>query len=106
MSGRPAAGPPSVPFDRIATETYDRTRGGGERGERLARDMRPWLRPGRALEVGVGTGILAAALIAAGWPTAGVDLAWPMLTKAHARLGPRVAAGDARALPIAAGGVD
>jgi SAM-dependent methyltransferase len=97
---------PAVAFDRIAVDTYDRTRGGDERGARLTRDLRRWLRSGPVLEVGVGTGVLAAALVEAGVPMFGVDLALPMLGRAYTRLGPRVAAGDARRLPIADDRVD
>lgn len=89
----------SVPFDRVA-DRYDASRGGAERGERTAAVLAPWLVPGTVLEVGVGTGVVAAALTAAGHPTFGVDLAAPMLARAYDRVGPRLARADARALPV------
>ena len=93
------AGPRSVPFDRIA-DTYDSTRGGVERGGRIAAGITPWLRPGPVLEVGIGTGAVARPLTDLGHPVVGLDLSAAMLRGARRRLGPRVAAGDAHAPPI------
>ena len=59
-------------------------------------------RPGRgerALEVGIGTGYFAQALIEAGVHVAGVDLSLPMLRQAAGK-GLPVVRGDAQALPI------
>lgn len=99
------AASPSLPFDRIA-DRYDETRGGAPRGELMAVDIRPWLVPGRVLEVGVGTGVVAAALRRGALDVVGIDLAPAMLARARARLGPRVAVGDALALPLASSTVD
>jgi SAM-dependent methyltransferase len=95
----------SLSFDRVADD-YDESRGGAVRGERFAVSIVPWLAPGRVLEVGVGTGIVAAALRARGVPVYGVDLSDAMLRRAVDRLGPVVIRGDALALPVAAGSVD
>lgn len=89
----------AVPFDRIA-DRYDATRGGVERGGRLAAGLAPWLRPGLVVEVGAGTGAVALPLTELGHPVVGVDLSLPMLRGARARLGPRVAVGDGYAPPI------
>jgi SAM-dependent methyltransferase len=89
----------SVVFDRIAAD-YDATRGGLERGRRIAAGVAPWLRPGPVVEVGVGTGLIAHELLERGHGVVGVDLSVPMLTRAHARLGSRVAVGDGYRLPL------
>jgi SAM-dependent methyltransferase len=87
-------------FDRIA-DRYDATRGGPERGVRIVEELEPWLLPGRLLEVGVGTGIVALALRDRGYDVTGVDLSPAMLAHAVRRLGPgRLAVGDARRLPV------
>lgn len=96
---------PSLPFDRVA-DRYDETRGGEARGELTAVEIRPWLVPGRILEVGVGTGVVAAALRRDGLDVVGIDLAPAMLARAWARVGSRVAVGDALALPVADSTVD
>jgi SAM-dependent methyltransferase len=95
----------AVSFDRVA-DCYDATRGGAARGSVLVTDLRPYLRPGSVLEVAVGTGLVAAALIEAGFPAVGVDISTEMLRYAAARLGPRVALGDARHLPIRTASVE
>lgn len=94
-----------VPFDRIAAR-YDETRGGEPRGLQIADDVAPWLVPGPVLEVGVGTGVVASALAARGVPVSGVDLSPDMLVRARARLGAKVALGDACHLPISSSTVD
>jgi SAM-dependent methyltransferase len=95
----------SLNFDRVA-EQYDDSRGGAARGERIAADLVSWLAPGSVLEVGVGTGIVAAALRARGVAVHGVDLSTAMLRRAVDRLGPAVVRADALALPVASGSVD
>ena len=95
----------SLNFDRVA-EQYDESRGGAARGERIAADVVAWLAPGRVLEVGVGTGIVAVALRARGVPVYGVDLSTAMLRRAVDRLGPVVLRADALALPVTSGSVD
>jgi SAM-dependent methyltransferase len=96
---------PSLPFDRVA-DRYDESRGGPARGALMAADIEPWLVPGRVLEVGVGTGIVAAPLHIRGRDVFGVDLAPAMLARARERLGPRVVCGNALALPIGTAAVD
>ena len=96
----------SISFDRIA-DRYDETRGGEQRGDVLAADIDPYLGDAeRVLEVGVGTGIVAAAFGRRGRPIVGIDIAAEMLARAHERLGPRVARADAHALPVPTGIVD
>jgi ubiquinone/menaquinone biosynthesis C-methylase UbiE len=95
----------SLNFDRVADQ-YDESRGGAVRGERIAADLVSWLAPGAVLEVGVGTGIVAAALRARGVPVYGMDLSAGMLRRAVDRLGRVVVRVDALALPIASGSVD
>lgn len=95
----------SLAFDRVAHD-YDRTRGGVERGAAAAEAVLPLLpAAGPVLEVGVGTGLVAAPLTAQGRDVFGVDLSLPMLARAHERLPGRVLRGDATRLPIAAGSV-
>jgi SAM-dependent methyltransferase len=97
----------SVRFDRAA-EHYDQTRGGSEgidvallRGELDGKT--------RVLEVGVGTGLLALGLHAAGIPLIGLDLSEPMLgrllDKAEGRPFP-LALGDATSMPFVDGSFD
>jgi len=96
----------SISFDRIA-DRYDETRGGERRGQLMAADMEPYLgEPARVLEVGVGTGIMAAAFGRLGRSVVGIDISHEMLSRAHERLGSRVARGDAHALPVPGGSVD
>ena len=100
MSGR------SVSFDRIA-DRYDETRGGERRGQLIAAEMEPYLAgAARVLEVGVGTGIMAAALGRLGRAVVGVDISGEMLSRAHDRLGSRVARADGHALPMPAASID
>jgi SAM-dependent methyltransferase len=95
----------SVPFDRVAA-TYDATRGGMERGRRLAAVIGGLL-PSRGplLEVGVGTGTVSAGLAELGRDMVGVDLSLPMLAVARERLPGRIAAADALRLPVRTGSV-
>lgn len=94
----------SLAFDRVA-DCYDATRGGDSRGIVVSEALRPLLPAGRLLEIGVGTGVVAAALRAAGLDVVGVDLSGPMLARAQRRLGPRIVQADAQALPVADGAV-
>ncbi|MCI0689164.1 MAG: class I SAM-dependent methyltransferase [Sporichthyaceae bacterium] len=93
----------SLSFERIA-DRYDVTRGGEERGAAFAAGIEPWLPDGGPiLEVGVGTGAVAATLHRNGHDIVGVDLSPAMLARAVDRIGPRVAVADAHRLPIASG---
>jgi ubiquinone/menaquinone biosynthesis C-methylase UbiE len=92
---------PSKSFERVA-EIYDETRGGEERGERVADELAPHLEPSRpVLEVGVGTGVVAFALTRRGFDMTGVDISGAMLRRAVERIGPRVGRADASRLPFA-----
>ncbi len=96
---------PSLSFDRVAQE-YDRTRGGSERGEQVVAGFAPLLPPDDPLlEIGVGTGLVAAALARRGRAVAGVDLSLPMLRHAAGRVPGRVVVGDALRLPVGSGSV-
>jgi SAM-dependent methyltransferase len=91
----------SVAFDRVA-DRYDETRGGEERGRFLAGEINPFLDRSRpALEIGIGTGLVALGLRELGHLVLGVDLSPPMAARAADRLGPVVAVGDAMRLPVA-----
>jgi SAM-dependent methyltransferase len=102
MTSQPA-GP--VSFDRIA-HRYDETRGGAKRGAEMVADLERLLVPGPILEVGVGTGLVSAALTGAGHTALGVDISPLMAARARDRLGRRVAVGDARTLPVRDASVD
>jgi SAM-dependent methyltransferase len=94
----------SVVFDRIAG-SYDETRGGMERGRRIAAVVAGLLPADPVLEVGVGTGLVAAGLAELGRPPVGVDLSLPMLARARDRIPGRLAVGDALRLPVGTGTV-
>jgi len=93
-------------FDR-AVEYYDRTRGLSQEASRemtalLTSELRG---RGRTLEIGVGTGLVALPLAAAGVPLVGLDLSGPMLTKLVEKAGGQapfpLVVGDATTLPFA-----
>ncbi|MER7519435.1 class I SAM-dependent methyltransferase [Streptomyces sp. NPDC126499] len=87
-------------FDAIAP-TYDASRGGTARAAGFAGQLAPLLDPAEpVLDIGVGTGIVAAELAALGHRVYGVDLSPGMLAHARERLGARVAVGDAGRLPV------
>lgn len=97
-----------VNFDRVADE-YDSSRGGAARAEAAAQDLAPHLPAGVALEIGVGTGIVADALRSHA-PRfdrlAGIDISEQMLARASQRLPGRVLRGTARQLPFGDGTFD
>lgn len=98
----------SVNFDRMA-DRYDETRGGMERGRAYAALLAPHMvGSGPALEIGVGTGLVALAVQEQGRSVIGVDISRAMIRRAQSRLGPdtRVALADAMALPIADGALE
>lgn len=96
----------SISFDRIA-DRYDETRGGEERGRIFADEIDPYFGDAqRVLEVGVGTGIMAAALGRRGRTVVGIDISAQMLARAHERLGSRIGRADAHALPVPTAAVD
>ena len=95
----------SISFDRAAA-FYDETRGGEQRGKLCAEALEPHLvTSGLTLEIGIGTGLVAAALQAGGRCVVGVDISVQMLQRARSR-NLAVARADALALPFASGSVD
>jgi ubiquinone/menaquinone biosynthesis C-methylase UbiE len=86
-------------FDRIA-DYYDETRGGLERGERFASVLTPLLAPGRCLEIGVGTGAVAAHVRRGDRTVVGIDLSAGMLRHTTGRVSAAVR-GLAEQLPFA-----
>ncbi len=96
------------PFDRVA-DVYDRTRAmPSDAADAVTAGIAGALGPGaRVLEIGVGTGRIAAPLAAAGLRMFGVDLSRPMLDRLRdKRAAVSAAVGDATALPFRAGCVD
>ncbi|MCB0995766.1 MAG: methyltransferase domain-containing protein [Acidimicrobiales bacterium] len=95
-----------VPFDHVA-DSYEQTRGGVDRGRRIAAPMQTFLAPASlVLEIGVGTGAVAAAVEELGHRVIGLDLSSPMLAHAALRMPGRVVRGDACSLPFATASVD
>jgi ubiquinone/menaquinone biosynthesis C-methylase UbiE len=95
-------------FDRVALR-YDEARGGEQRGSAIAEELEPHLPPNAdapILEVGVGTGVVAAALRRRGHRVVGVDIAMEMLRVASRRVPGAVARYDGRRLPFASGALD
>ncbi|MCX4540070.1 class I SAM-dependent methyltransferase [Streptomyces sp. NBC_01565] len=87
-------------FDEIAP-VYDASRGGTARAAGFADQLAPLLDPARpVLDIGVGTGVVAAELVARGHRVCGLDLSPGMLALARGRLGQRVAVADAGRLPV------
>ena len=95
----------SISFDRAAA-FYDETRGGEQRGRLCAQALEPrFASSGLTLEIGVGTGLVGAALQSGGRWVVGVDISVQMLQRARSRK-LAVARADALALPFASGAVD
>jgi ubiquinone/menaquinone biosynthesis C-methylase UbiE len=94
-----------INFDRVAAE-YDATRGGVDRARAAARDVAGHLPTGDVLEIGVGTGIVAAALLGEA-PQArrlvGVDISGEMLKRAQRRLPGSVLRASAQRVPFSDG---
>ncbi|MFD3551837.1 class I SAM-dependent methyltransferase [Streptomyces goshikiensis] len=95
----------SVKFDKMAAN-YDAARGGEGRGHMTAATISTHLAPGSVLEVGVGTGVVAAGLAALGHTVRGVDVSQPMLDVAATRFGGELLIGDGMALPFEDGSQD
>ncbi|MEU4608796.1 Maf family nucleotide pyrophosphatase [Kribbella sp. NPDC023972] len=93
---------PRIEYDEAEAARYDDTRGGTERAAAAAEAVDSLLpKGGRVLELAVGTGIVAAELVAHGHLVHGVDLSTAMLRRARIRLPGHVAAADAGNLPVA-----
>lgn len=96
------------PFDRVA-DVYDRTRAmPADAADAVTAGIAGVLgRGARVLEIGVGTGRIAAPLAAAGLRMVGVDLSRPMLDRLRdKRAAVSAVVGDVAALPFRAGCVD
>ncbi|GAA1556622.1 hypothetical protein GCM10009789_07440 [Kribbella sancticallisti] len=94
--------PRVIEYDETEAARYDETRGGTERAQAAAEAVHELLpKGGRVLELAVGTGIVAAELVALGNLVHGVDLSPAMLHHARIRLPGHVTAADATHLPIA-----
>jgi ubiquinone/menaquinone biosynthesis C-methylase UbiE len=90
-------------FERIA-DRYDETRGGQDRGDRMADGLAAYLNPRTSvLEPGVGTGAVAGGLARLGFTVIGVDVAPSMVVRARERIGGRAFMADAERLPFADG---
>jgi ubiquinone/menaquinone biosynthesis C-methylase UbiE len=99
---------PDVNFDRVAA-AYDVTRGGDARATAYAHDLAAHLPPGDVLDIGVGTGIVAAALLAEAphvGRLVGIDISTDMLAQARERLPGTVVRASALRLPFGAGRFD
>jgi septum formation protein len=89
-------------YDESVASTYDETRGGLVRAQAAARAVDELLpKNSRVLELAVGTGIVAAELVALGNLVHGFDLSTAMLRRARVRLPGHVVAADAARLPVA-----
>jgi septum formation protein len=96
------AAPHRFQYDEAEAARYDETRGGTERAQAAAEAIQELLpKGGRVLELAVGTGLVAAELVAQGNLVHGLDLSSAMLQHAKIRLPGHVAAADATSLPIA-----
>ena len=94
--------PPKFEYNEVEAARYDETRGGTERAQAAAVAINSLLPSGgRVVELAVGTGIVAAELVALGNLVHGVDLSSAMLQHAKIRLPGHVAAADATVLPFA-----
>jgi len=99
--------PTKFVYDETEAARYDETRGGTERAQAAAAAVNSLLPDGggagggRVVELAVGTGIVAAELVALGNLVHGVDLSSAMLQHAKIRLPGHVAAADATVLPFA-----
>lgn len=87
-------------FD-AAARSYDRARAGLDRGRATAADLAPLLVPGLVLDIGAGTGAVAAGVRELGYRVAAFDLSAPMLAQAYERVDGAAVLADARFMPVA-----
>ncbi len=92
-------------YDREAPR-YDETRGGEPRAEAAAAAVAGLLPVGRCLDVGGGTGLVAAHLLRRGVDVVVVDRSSGMLRLASERLPGRCVRADAARLPVGDGAVE
>lgn len=84
-----------------ASDFYDKTRGGEARGRRIAPAVAERIAKDElTLDAGMGTGVVALALIETGHSVVGIDLSHSMLTKAVHRVGNVAAAASLTDLPF------
>jgi ubiquinone/menaquinone biosynthesis C-methylase UbiE len=96
----------STSYESIADE-YEESRGGQARADLIAAAIdRHLAAQSLVLDVGVGTGIIAATLERHGHRVVGVDIAPGMLRHSASRLPGRVGLADGLALPVAGASVD
>jgi ubiquinone/menaquinone biosynthesis C-methylase UbiE len=95
----------SCNYDRIADQ-YEELRGGQRRAEIIASALEPMIIGRRVLDVGVGTGIIAAALERRGFTVFGIDISRSMLAKAHPRVGGRIVCATGECIPLREGSCD
>ncbi len=95
-----------MPDYERAAATYDETRGGVARAEAAADAVAPLLPPGRCLDVGGGTGLVALGLLRRGVDVVVIDRSTAMLALAARRLPGRCVRADASRLPVASSSVD
>ncbi|MEO8693705.1 MAG: class I SAM-dependent methyltransferase [Acidimicrobiales bacterium] len=86
-------------YDRIA-DRYEELRGGESRAEAIALAITPELCGPRVLDVGVGTGIVAAAFERRGYTVFGVDISQAMLARARPRLHGRIICATGERMPL------
>ena len=95
-----------MPDYERAAATYDETRGGVPRAEAAAEAVAALLPPGRCLDIGGGTGLVALGLLRRRVDVVVIDRSTAMLTRAAARLPGRCVRADASRLPVAGTSVD
>ena len=95
-----------MPDYERAAATYDETRGGVPRADAAAEAVAALLSPGRCLDVGGGTGLVALGLLRRGVDVVVVDRSTAMLAHAAARLPGRCVRANAARLPVAESSVD
>ena len=86
-------------YDQIA-DRYEELRGGETRAQTIASALVPELFGERILDVGVGTGIVTAAIERRGYTVFGADISQAMLSKAQPRLTGRLACATGERLPL------
>lgn len=95
----------SCNYDRIA-DRYEELRGGTARADAIAATLHTLIQGRRVLDIGVGTGIIGAAVARHGFTVLGVDISTSMLEKAQVRLPGRITCATGEQLPVRDRSVD